>query len=207
MTLSIEFIEELSRKEIWRRKRIARMLEVYRGGGTLEEVGFEWGITRQRVEQIFRPLGVLGRGGRPIKTLLAAPQKREKKARQIQTSEASCLSRYGMSREALAAISPLRLSHVRHPVSLFGDLRSRIKKEGVKFDLKFVDWWRAWQESGHWHERGRQGYQMTRWDRNQGWSRDNIRIVTVSERFSDGFIQCSAKARRETAKKNREARS
>lgn len=36
------------------------------------------------------------------------------------------------------------------------------KKRGIEFKLSFDDWWGIWESSGHWNERGPNGYQMCR---------------------------------------------
>lgn len=169
----------------------------WKSGLTLEEVAADYGITRERVRQIVRKLGLPPDvGGQSVKNLLSCSIRKERRRRRDEDSEAKCLERWGMSRESLNEISPYQRSHPNHPTRIFTSFRNNVRRTGIRFELTFPQWWRLWQESGRWDERGRGfGYWMARWDSDQPWRLDNIRIVSGSERARDSYIQRPAAER------------
>jgi Zn-finger nucleic acid-binding protein len=54
---------------------------------------------------------------------------------------------------------------------------------GIEFSISFDDWWRIWQDSGHWDDRGRlsKQYVMARKGDVGPYSKDNVKIVTHAD--------------------------
>jgi hypothetical protein len=42
------------------------------------------------------------------------------------------------------------------PLSRYREQRASAQRRGIPFLLTFEEWWRIWEDSGHWAERGRQ---------------------------------------------------
>jgi hypothetical protein len=66
----------------------------------------------------------------------------------------------------------------------------------IKWDITFPEWWKVWQDSGKWEQRGKgKGYCMTRIGDTGGYEVNNVEIKTISENFSDSYLKTTAKER------------
>jgi hypothetical protein len=74
------------------------------------------------------------------------------------------------------------------PLTKYKTQRSHAIRDGKKFELTFEDWWKIWQDSGHWEERGRLGYQMCRYGDEGPYSVDNVYIAHHSQNKRDAYI-------------------
>lgn len=181
---------------IWARPispRVREFADRYRRGETLAEIGASVGISRERVRQLLVRVGIDGSdGGGMVKTLLRVSDKRAARAAADEAKERRCLQRWGMTREQFK-------EHVAtHGRS--GDPHSALRKyiqqrrnatrlRGIEWRMTFAEWWRIWQESGHWHERGRgQGYCMARYGDSGPYSPENVYICTIGQNFSDSYL-------------------
>lgn len=180
---------------IWAAKldfRAIAFAERYRKGETLDAIGKSAGITRERVRQILKPLGIKREhGGRAIISLLNFRGKREKKLASSEHRERSCLRRYGITlaqyndhvSEWGASTNP------RSPLRRFIEQRRNANKRGIEWQFTFAEWWSIWQESGKWEQRGRgQGYCMARYGDSGPYSPANVYICTVGQNFSDSYL-------------------
>jgi NUMOD3 motif len=64
--------------------------------------------------------------------------------------------------------------------------KSCAKRRNIEWQFTFDDWWRMWDESGHWHLRGRDSgkYCMARYGDAGPYAPNNVRIITVDENRS-----------------------
>lgn len=51
---------------------------------------------------------------------------------------------------------------INDPKLRFAENKSSSKRRYIEWNLTFDEWWKIWQDSGHWEERGRQGYHLCR---------------------------------------------
>lgn len=154
--------------------RARKMAALYKSGITLQEIGAAYGITRERVRQLLAGIGISRyEGGQSI----SAQQRR----RAYQTRlEANCLKRHGCTRDQLKSIG-------RRAREAFWSQRKNAERRGVGWELTLWQWWCIWQESGHWHERGRgHAYVMCRYGDEGPYAPGNVFIelsaVNVSRR-------------------------
>lgn len=184
--------------------RDAEMVLLYRKGKTLEQIGRKYGITRERVRQLLTRLGLSADdGGRSIREFLRTGERAASAAKCQADREARHFAKFGMPRAALDAISQLRRSHPQHPLRKYFGQISNAKKRGIAWQMTFADWWRIWQESGHWEERGNgTGYCMARWADDGPYSPENVYICTIAQNFRDSYIVKPASLRQEVRRRN-----
>jgi DNA-binding CsgD family transcriptional regulator len=156
--------------------REVQMLALYKSGKTLNEIGQEFGITRERVRQLLTKFfGVRWRDGGKHKQ---AVEKRSKfEARRNQRS----LARWGCSWDDYA-----KLRALKKPTRAFSSQRRNARKRGIEWHLTLWQWWSIWQQSGHWQERGRgQGYVMCRVKDEGAYAPGNVFIALAAENSSE----------------------
>lgn len=159
-----------------RAERAKAMAAKYRAGLTLQEIGDEHGISRERVRQLLAEIGVSRfEGGISIRAAHAEEERAAKR-------RARYMEKYGMTpEEYFATPSKARVAYVHQ--------RKNAEKRGIAWGFKFVDWWRIWEVSGKWPMRGRgQGYCMARKGDTGPYSPDNVYICTVGQNFSDSYL-------------------
>jgi len=77
----------------------------------------------------------------------------------------------------------------RSPQGRFLTQKKNAKRRDIEFNLTFDQWWKVWQDSGHWEERGRNRgqYAMTRPGDTGPYSVDNVVIKTVLDNSLETF--------------------
>lgn len=135
----------------------------YLAGSTLREVGQRHQLTHERIRQILRAAGVnYAHSMRRWRTA-------NRRAAKLQQVEPLYQTRFGCSRAEYRALRTAENTRI------YSRFKANNKHKG--FALSFPDWWRLWQESGHWAERGRgRGYWMARIDRSKPITADNVVI-------------------------------
>lgn len=131
--------------------RADTMAALYREGQTLQQIGNQYGISRERVRQLLTRYHGIGAkdGGQHVG---AGNRRVERQARKNARYLVDHGCTYGQYRELRG-----------RPRSAFIRQRANAKTRGIDWELSLWQWWTIWQESGHWHERGRgQGYGMCR---------------------------------------------
>lgn len=173
------------------------MVEMYKAGSTLEEVGAKFGISRERVRQIIKALSVDRLdGGGAIRSFKNTSDKVAYLQAKNERQEAHIRATWGLSLDdyrahiaehgtSSLASSPMR-KYVQH--------RKNALWRGIEWNFTFADWWRVWQESGKWDQRGRvtggtHGYVMARYgDGDTPYSVDTVYICTQSQNSKDSFL-------------------
>lgn len=180
-------------------RRDEAFIEAYKNGKTLDEIGAEWGITRERVRQRLAKFGITREhGGQAIKSFLKADDRVAKEKEKIGRREQKHFERWGCSVEFVDSVSDLPRSDKRHPIQRF-ECQMKNAKHNRKIDwqLTFPQWWQVWQESGKWEQRGRgKGYGMARYFDAGPYSVDNVHIITGVENSTD--MQANLKIKRRT---------
>lgn len=150
--------------------RALEMIEARKRGDSLDEIGKRHGVTRERARQIIKkhggPTGFLARVYSGTKT-------KERKAAHV----AAVLARYKRTwaehRQLVATGA----------TQAWRKQKNSCRLRGIAWELPFEDWWRLWQESGHWEQRGRSrdAYVLTRADYALPFSATNALITTFSD--------------------------
>lgn len=145
--------------------RTLAMAEMYRNGSTLEQIGAQYGVTRERVRQLLTKfLGMSAKDGG--KTKMTERRRAKKAARK----DAESLARWGCTYSQYVelinhgkAMVAQGAKRERTPTGAFISQRRNAKSRGIDWNLSLWEWWTIWQESGRWEERGRgHGYMMCR---------------------------------------------
>lgn len=170
--------------------RDAEMVLMFRDGKTLAEIGSKYGVTREYVRQQLSKLGLSRMdGGQALRMLSGIGKEVGRKAEAKARRERRDFEKWGMTPEGIASLSPLKRGDKKHPIRIFEQQRNSAKRRGVGWQLTLSEWWRIWQESGHWEERGRgKGYCMARWADDGPYSAENVYICTCGQNFSDSYI-------------------
>lgn len=152
----------------------AEILSRWEQGETLEQIGQRMGVTRERIRQLLKEWGA-GLGGRR-KT---ADDKA--KARMARLNERSLRLR-GITHEEFKALPKAATAAYRQQ-------RRNAKTRGIEWRFNLASWWRVWQASGKWPERGRgRRYVMARKGDTGPYSPDNVYICTGAQNTSDQYI-------------------
>lgn len=156
-------------------ERTLQMAALYKSGKTLQEIGDQFGITRERVRQLITVLHGLTRnsGGEHKRSL-------EKRAKFEARRNARSLKRWGCNWDQYVAIRDLK-----KPTRAYATQRRNAMWRGIDWELNLWQWWSIWQQSGKWSERGRgQGYVMCRNGDVGPYAIDNVFISTARENCS-----------------------
>ncbi len=146
----------------------------YSRGKTLQELGDEFGLTRERVRQIIARFGKI-EGGVTIRS-------RRKVALDEAKRDVHCLEKRGCTWKQYVALRAMR-----RPTRAFSQQRRNASDRGIRWELTLWEWWCIWKESGHWEERGRDGgaYVMCRFGDVGPYAVDNIYIATSNQNGRD----------------------
>lgn len=157
-------------------KRAAKALDMaqrYEAGSTLQEIGTYFGITRERVRQLISgELGMTGKdGGQAKRSAL-------RRAGEASEKDRRCLAEHGMSREEYKRVRSNLSPSGQQPQQCFRQQRNNARLREIPWQMTFAEWWRIWQESGKWNERGRgHGYCMARHGDRGPYAAWNVKII------------------------------
>lgn len=172
--------------------RANHMADKFAGGLTLQQIGNEYGISRERVRQILRDYSGMSRvdGGSFIRTLIHLRYVSPKK-------EPKYLENYGCYLSEAIKLNEGKNISVRGGIALkYSEQRRNALTRNIAWEITFPQWVRVWEESGNFNERGRgTGYCMARIGDTGGYSVDNVEIITISQNFSDSYLKTSWKSR------------
>jgi hypothetical protein len=74
------------------------------------------------------------------------------------------------------------------PLGRYKMHKKNAEKKGILWEFTFETWWKMWEESGKWEQRGRTGqgrYQMCRYGDVGPYSPENVRIDTQQENMKE----------------------
>lgn len=174
--------------------RTEDMVARYRAGETLVAIGSHHGITRERARQIIakyaRYRGPVVGGAEVAALIRRAAYLAERDARYL-ASKGCTFDEYSAIRDAGGA----------RP---YGQQRSTAHQRGIEWRFTLASWWKVWQDSGRWSERGRgNGYCMARRGDVGPYSPENVYICTIGQNFSDSWRLDHPKRRRAGARVGR----
>lgn len=154
--------------------RAEAMAAMYRGGQTLQEIGVQYGVTREAVRQLLsRYTDVTACDGGATARRAAAV------ARRYARRDLACLQRTGMSLVQWAAFKKAHPKAVAAYRNQMGNAATR----GIGWELTIRQWWMIWQASGRWDQRGRHhdGYVMCRYGDEGPYHVNNVFIARAVE--------------------------
>lgn len=144
---------------------------MYEAGMTLKQIGQRYGVTHERVRQILKRLGLTGEHGGKRKCA------RVKRERHAAARDASHLSRFGVGYEEYIVIRE------SGGVAAFRQQKANAARRGIGWNLSLGDFWKIWQDSGKWQERGRgKGkYCLSRYTDKGDYTIGNVWVCSFSE--------------------------
>lgn len=161
--------------------RSEEMKALYGSGQTLIQIGGKYGITRERVRQIMTKYhGVRAKdGGRAI----SACQMKKAFAKK---RDERCQRRFGCSYKDYREI----VLFPGKPTYAFGQQKKNAQARCIPWELTLSQWWKTWQQSGHWRDRGRTlgKFGMCRLNDIGPYAVDNVYIATGTENIQDYYV-------------------
>lgn len=166
-------------------ERAEKMANMYRQGITLAGIGATFGVTRERVRQILKRIGIAAKEGGGQKRSAVRRQQRET------SREARSLAKWGMSCDE---VQSLRRSGVLHA---FKQQKRNAEARGITWDLSLAQWWDVWQTSGKWEQRGRGkgAYVMSRIQDAGGYEFGNVHVQLAEENSREAVKKWAGKAK------------
>jgi transposase len=126
------------------KERAKAMAALYKAGRTLEQIGQQYGITRERVRQLMtKHCGIRYADGG------AHANAKDRKARRAGAKNDESLLKWGCTRAEYIA-----LRDMKKPTRAYAAQRRNAHIRGIGWELTLWQWWTIWQQSGHWAERG-----------------------------------------------------
>lgn len=152
-------------------ERDTKMVAMYRQGVTLAKIGSQFGLSRERVRQILKRIGVCAEDGGIARN--AASRRESACAKR----EAYWLSKYGLP---FAVVKQLQQDGVTKG---FQDHKRNSAARGIPFHMTFIDWLSVWQASGKLDQRGRgKGkYVMSRIRDDGAYELGNVHVQLATE--------------------------
>lgn len=152
------------------------ILEGYKRGYSMREIGDAIGITGERVRQILKSYGYVAVAHTPKKDAFREEIEKRKAARVAETwgltlqEYKKFCAKYGNS------------DYSTSPMHKYIQQRKNARRRGVEWQFSFADWWAVWQKSNKWHVRGRgAGYCMSRHNDSGPYAVNNVSIVPTRE--------------------------
>lgn len=187
--LGLKFSKTWGRARRAPTKRVLAMAALYRDGFTLEQIGAQYGITRERVRQVLtKHAGLTGKDGG-----LRVRAERTRTAKHTER-ESRYFAKYGCSFEQWQELRRIGADMVeagrgvaQTPLRAWSNQRNNAIRRGIAWDLNVWEWWTVWQQSGHWGQRGRgMGYVMCRKGDIGPYAVGNVYIATAAHNSSEG---------------------
>lgn len=168
--------------------RSETMSVLFRNGYTLQQIGDQYGISRERVRQIITKRHGLTAmsGGDHIRAERA-------KAKRRAIKDAKSIAKYGFAYADYLKLRDLGKQmraegkgYYRSPLGAFKNQRRNARVRGIGWELTLAQWWAIWHASGKWGQRGRgAGYVMCRNGDIGPYSVGNVYIATGAQNICD----------------------
>lgn len=152
-------------------ERDKNVIAAFKSGVTLQKIGDSYGISREYVRVLLKRFGLTRKDGG---SGLVGKKNREKRAHGVNVR---CLSRTGMPHDEYKKYTLSGASRA------YAYQKRSAQYRALAFDFSFSDWWRIWEESGKWDQRGRgaNNYCMARISDAGGYVAGNVYITTNAE--------------------------
>lgn len=157
-------------------QRCDEMAALFRNGMTLEKIGQMYGLTRERIRQLIKRVGVTGKNGGQA---IVSAKKRADRAAKL--NERSMRIR-GMSFDEYRSLP-------RSASRKYSQQMRNAQTRGIDWHFNLASWWKVWSESGKWEQRGRgHGYVMARKGDSGPYSPDNVYICQGAQNSADSYL-------------------
>lgn len=167
------------------KERAQKWIALYRSGRTLQSIGTEFCVSRERVRQIVSFYGInRSRGGQHVVSV-------KNKNDRVAAQDARYLEKVGCSFAQYKTIVGKNAFRMQ---------RRSAGYRGIEWKLTMWQWWNIWLESGKWEMRGRgRGrYCMARTNDFGPYEIGNVSIITTEQNASDAHKKIG---RRQTRKR------
>ena len=166
-------------------ERASAMASLYRDGKILQEIGDQYGMTRERVRQIItKHFGSLAiEGGKSKRAADRRADRHARKDAQYMASHGCTFSQYVSVRRMANRLIKAGVSRERTPIGAFNTQRCSARRRGIEWQFKFWDWWQFWLASGKWDKRGcaAESFVMCRYGDIGPYAPGNVYIATLSQ--------------------------
>lgn len=162
-------------------ERYAKVVALYAQGKNLREIGIEIARSHEWVRQILQMNSVQLRPR-------SKPLDKEEIERSIAARRAKFKAKWGMLPEKMDVLTEKYGKGVKSPVRKFYQQKASAKKRGIAWKFNFAAWWKVWEKSGKWDERGRSGYVMGRKKEEGPYCANNVEIITSKQNGFDCTI-------------------
>lgn len=161
------------------RQRAEEMAAMYRQGLTLQVIGDNFGLSRERVRKLLARVGVTPTEGGSRRV---AQAKKDSRRAEL---DARCMLRYGVDRETRQMLQDCGA------LGAYRTQRQTARTRGIPFSLSLAEWWAVWQASGKYHLRGRGlgHYCMSRLNDQGGYEMGNIHIKLCEDNSREGLTR------------------
>ncbi len=165
-----------------RERRNTEMADLFKSGRTLTEIGELYSVSRERVRQVLKGMGIVRKdGGQYIRSVLRG-NKREKASDELKQTRVGCTN------EQWDYYRSMNEDYKKIPLFFYFVQKSNAKSRGICWDLTINEWWYTWNESGKWKERGQGKYVMARHGDDGGYTMGNVYITTSSENAAEYYM-------------------
>ncbi len=150
------------------------VIELFKSGKTLQDIGDLHGVSRQRIGQITKNAGLARKDGG------ASLRIKNPTRHNIVVNDLKYLIKYGMSHKEWRAFDKTIFRK-------FANHKLRAKFRGIEFKLTFEEWWKIWSDSGKFSEIGtkKNQYVMSRAYDTGAYEVGNVSIITTSQNMRE----------------------
>ena len=169
------------------REKDLTMVNMFKSGETMEQIGKRFGICRERVRQILQRNGLTGKdGGVRIRS---AGNKIAKKKRKHARQDRIKREKLGCSIEEWRYFRAFDEDYYKTPIHKYRQQRQNAKSRGIEWNLTIIEWWDVWERSGKWDSMGcrKNSYVMARHGDEGGYVKGNVKITTLSENSKEYY--------------------
>lgn len=163
--------------------RAEAMALLYRQGKTLEQIGSQYGITRERVRQVIKAhFGLTGQdGGASIAVGRARVSRQASRDDDFLRRHGCTVAQYRLLRQIGNDMRASGAGPYQPPLRAYHQQKHNAKQRGIGWELTLWQWWKIWDDSGHWERRGRgQGYVMARYGDSGPYAVGNVEIIPAA---------------------------
>lgn len=171
------------------------MCTLYRSGKTLNEIGITYGITRERVRQLIKPYGLTRTfGGAHVRGVTEKIAQIRDHGERLRDKDEGRYQRWlRCSKDAFIDLTGMTWkwtdNNSKNPAYAYVQQARNAQRRAIEWRLTFPQWWKIWQDSGKWLQRGRgEGYCMARHGDSGAYEPENVYICTIGENFSHSYL-------------------
>ena len=175
-----------SNKDMDIARRNREICRCYLSGKTLSAIGGEYSLSRERVRQIIRRVGISAEdGGQAIRRRKAEKEKGISMTRGLGCTPEQRAELLNIGKEMMER----GISKYKTPIFAFRTQRQAAKRRGIGWELTLWEWWTIWLSSGKFPERGPgKGYAMCRRGDKGPYAKWNVFIQRGLQNTSDAQL-------------------